>query len=60
MEQASAADETDSKAALWMLLLLRLTDVTTDDRLELRNSKICFNPHVMLMLTYQQVLSRHY
>lgn len=26
-------------AALWMLLLLRLTNVTTDQRLELRNSK---------------------
>ncbi|KAG8667559.1 Endocytosis and vacuole integrity protein [Fusarium poae] len=29
-----------SNAALWMLLLLRLTNVTTDDRLELRNSAI--------------------
>ncbi|GKU03241.1 unnamed protein product [Fusarium langsethiae] len=29
-----------SDAALWMLLLLRLTNVTTDDRLELRNSAI--------------------
>lgn len=35
-----AADQTykGSDAALWMLLLLRLTTVTTDDRLELRNS----------------------
>jgi hypothetical protein len=30
----------NSDAALWMLLLLRLTNVTTDDRLELRNSAI--------------------
>ncbi|PNY24290.1 Protein MON2 [Tolypocladium capitatum] len=29
-----------SDAALWMLLLLRLTTVTTDERLELRNSAI--------------------
>ncbi|KAF5027737.1 hypothetical protein F66182_150 [Fusarium sp. NRRL 66182] len=29
-----------SDAALWMLLLLRLTNVTTDDRLELRNSAV--------------------
>ncbi|KAH6647713.1 hypothetical protein BKA67DRAFT_396501 [Truncatella angustata] len=35
-----AADPQDaaSDAALWMLLLLRLTNVTTDERLELRNS----------------------
>ena len=37
-----AADQSHkcSDAALWMLLLLRLTNVTTDDRLELRNSAI--------------------
>lgn len=37
-----AADQSyrGSDAALWMLLLLRLTNVTTDDRLELRNSAI--------------------
>ncbi|KAK7942386.1 Protein MON2-like protein [Apiospora aurea] len=37
---AKAADSQDpsSDAALWMLLLLRLTNVTADDRLELRNS----------------------
>lgn len=39
MEQASSEDRTLSDAALWMLLLMRLTAVTTDDRLELRNSK---------------------
>ncbi|KAH7161457.1 FtsJ-like methyltransferase-domain-containing protein [Dactylonectria macrodidyma] len=40
---AKLAAEQSSKrsdAALWMLLLLRLTTVTTDDRLELRNSAI--------------------
>jgi hypothetical protein len=31
--------EKGSGAALWMLLLLRLTSVATDQRLELRNSK---------------------
>ncbi|KAK8097567.1 uncharacterized protein PG998_013053 [Apiospora kogelbergensis] len=37
---AKAADSQDpsSDAALWMLLLLRLTNVSADDRLELRNS----------------------
>jgi hypothetical protein len=29
-----------SGAALWMLLLLRLTSVSTDQRLELRNSEL--------------------
>lgn len=37
---ASGKDLAVSDAALWMLLLLRLTAVTTDERLELRNSKI--------------------
>lgn len=36
---AADAENPSSDAALWMLLLLRLTNVTTDDRLELRNSK---------------------
>ena len=36
---ASGDDLSVSDAALWMLLLQRLTAVTTDDRLELRNSK---------------------
>lgn len=31
--------EEGSGAALWMLLLLRLTSVATDQRLELRNSE---------------------
>jgi hypothetical protein len=31
-----------SGAALWMLLLLRLTSVATDQRLELRNSEHLF------------------
>jgi len=40
-----------SDAALWMLLLLRLTAVTTDERLELRNSKIASLLRVELSLT---------
>ena len=36
---ASRDDRGVSDAALWMLLLLRLTAVTADDRLELRNSE---------------------
>jgi hypothetical protein len=38
---ASGDDLAVSDAALWMLLLLRLAAVTTDERLELRNSKFC-------------------
>lgn len=38
-EMASDSEHDASDAALWMLLLLRLTKVTADDRLELRNSK---------------------
>ena len=38
-EMASDSEHSASDAALWMLLLLRLTKVTADDRLELRNSK---------------------
>ncbi|RDA90981.1 hypothetical protein CP533_3111 [Ophiocordyceps camponoti-saundersi (nom. inval.)] len=37
---AADGEQTGSDAALWMLLLLRLTAVTTDERLELRNSAI--------------------
>ncbi|KAL8284562.1 hypothetical protein RB600_009127 [Gaeumannomyces tritici] len=40
VELASNPDHSASGAALWMLLLLRLTNVTTDQRLELRNSAI--------------------
>jgi hypothetical protein len=40
MEKASSDDKGTSNAALWMLLLLRLTAVTTDERLELRNSNL--------------------
>ncbi|XXG96195.1 Endocytosis and vacuole integrity protein [Hypoxylon texense] len=39
-EKASNAEDASSDAALWMLLLLRLTTVTTDERLDLRNSAI--------------------
>lgn len=37
---AADSDHKASDAALWMLLLLRLTTVTADERLELRNSAI--------------------
>ncbi|QSZ35433.1 hypothetical protein DSL72_008303 [Monilinia vaccinii-corymbosi] len=40
VEKASGNDRAVSDAALWMLLLLRLTSVTADERLELRNSAI--------------------
>ncbi|CAN8097883.1 unnamed protein product [Discula destructiva] len=40
IELASHPDKDGSSAALWMLLLLRLTAVTADKRLELRNSAI--------------------
>ena len=39
IKRASNDDQTAGNAALWMLLLLRLTTVTSDSRLELRNSK---------------------
>lgn len=39
VEKASNAEDASSDSALWMLLLLRLTTVTTDERLDLRNSK---------------------
>ncbi|KAL2759336.1 hypothetical protein ACRALDRAFT_1039496 [Sodiomyces alcalophilus JCM 7366] len=39
-KMASKGDDEASNAALWMLLLLRLTAVTADDRLELRNSAV--------------------
>ena len=38
LKLASGDDLPASDAALWMLLLQRLTAVTTDSRLELRNS----------------------
>ncbi|KAI1423123.1 endosomal peripheral membrane protein [Xylaria sp. FL1777] len=40
IEKASHAENASSDAALWMLLLIRLTTVTTNDRLDLRNSAI--------------------
>ncbi|KAI1436523.1 hypothetical protein GGR50DRAFT_650672 [Xylaria sp. CBS 124048] len=40
VEKASLAENTASDAALWMLLLIRLTTVTTNERLDLRNSAI--------------------
>ena len=38
--KATSEDDSVSHAALWLILLLRLTTVTTDERLELRNSAI--------------------
>ncbi|GAP88383.1 putative endosomal peripheral membrane protein [Rosellinia necatrix] len=40
VEKASHAEDAASDAALWMLLLIRLTTVTINDRLDLRNSAI--------------------
>jgi hypothetical protein len=46
MKKASSDDSAESNAALWILLLQRLTVVTTDDRLELRNSMyLVFTPN---------------
>ncbi|ODA82270.1 hypothetical protein RJ55_00777 [Drechmeria coniospora] len=39
-KRAADRSQKGSDAALWMLLLLRLSTVTTDERLELRNSAI--------------------
>jgi hypothetical protein len=39
LDLAADAGHPRSRAALWMLLLLRLTSVATDQRLELRNSR---------------------
>lgn len=39
MKLAAQPSHKGSGAALWMLLLLRLTSVATDQRVELRNSK---------------------
>ena len=40
LAQAKSEKEAVSNAALWMLLLLRLTSATTDRRAELRNSTL--------------------
>ncbi|KAJ3560360.1 hypothetical protein NPX13_g9330 [Xylaria arbuscula] len=40
VEKASHAENASSDAALWMLLLIRLTNVTINDKLDLRNSAI--------------------
>ena len=41
IKMAADPSHQDSGGALWMLLLLRLTSVATDQRLELRNSECC-------------------
>lgn len=43
VSKATSEDALVSHAALWLILLLRLTTVTTDERLELRNSKLTFS-----------------
>lgn len=48
IELASHPEKDGASAALWMLLLLRLTAVTTDQRLELRNSAI----HTLLRIVH--------
>jgi hypothetical protein len=51
---ASDEDLAVSDAALWMLLLSRLAAVTTDERLELRNSKfMIFLPSRLSIYTAQ-------
>ncbi len=44
--KAKSGNTSTSDSALWLILLLRLTGVTTDERLELRNSAI----HTMLRI----------
>jgi len=44
LQLAADPSHKGSSAALWMLLLLRLTSVATDQRLELRNSQY-LTPH---------------
>lgn len=48
IELASHPEKDGASAALWMLLLLRLTAVTTDQRLELRNSAV----HTLLRIVH--------
>lgn len=50
IERVSASDDATSNGALWMLLLLRLTAVATDDRLELRNSGSYFPYNTILFI----------
>lgn len=51
LELAADASHPRSKAALWMLLLLRLTSVATDQRLELRNSMYPATPSAPYVTT---------
>lgn len=51
IKMASGGDVSTSNAALWMVLLQRLTAVTTDQRIELRNSKY-MNSKKKTMLTF--------
>lgn len=51
LKLAADSSHQDSGGALWMLLLLRLTSVATDQRLELRNSEFFFEVHGVMRLT---------
>jgi hypothetical protein len=42
LDLAAQPEHKGSGAALWMLLLLRLTSVASDQRVELRNSEFFF------------------
>lgn len=50
-KKAKSDDQAVSNAALWLLLLHRLTTVTTDERLELRNSTYFTSFLLVLKLT---------
>jgi hypothetical protein len=50
-KKAGSDDQSVSNAALWLLLLHRLTTVTTDERLELRNSMYFPSPRLVQRLT---------
>lgn len=58
-EQAADPSNPSSDAALWMLLLLRLTNVTTDDRLELRNSELLTTPFFRGASSYDVLGATH-
>lgn len=49
MKLAAQPSHKGSGAALWVLLLLRLTSVATDQRVELRNSKQSQLPSLCLV-----------
>ncbi len=58
LKLAAEPSHRGSGAALWVLLLLRLTSVATDQRLELRNSKRFPHCEHIIILTTLQAQSR--